>query len=890
MRFRFLLLCVFLVNLAGLSSVHAEDLRIEVDGATLHVEVDGPIGAPAILTFNGAGCTTNMWDKVVPRVADRFRFIRFDVRGTGRSTPSESEDGYTFEQYSEDAIAILKHFGYEKSIVWTMAWGSRAGVAYAGLHPERVQLLALYDASVGRADMTAQRARNAKAREARIAAGEPVFDYPEGWNTHLDDEAKAKGLGAARTFDNLPGQLKNITAPTLVCTGDFDPNLVESRKIVAGIKGARLEIMNNIGHGSVLQRPDLTTQIFLAFVDEHMDRLEADVEWRHPGGNVAHHKYSSLNQINRGNAGELEIVWQWEMPDKALISEAPKLERSQNNTQPIMVDGVLYATSASSQLVALDPTTGKPNWVFNPKSFERGPPTTARGFLHRGASYWTDGKEKRILYVSSVGELYSVDAKTGEPDADFGDAGLVDLKQFLLRKKVASTISGTSPPLIVGNVVIPSYWMSDQSNYKEMPPGDIWAFDVRTGKRLWTFHTIPRDGEFGAETWEGESRTYTGNANPWAPISADEQLGYIYVPVSMPTNLWYGGHRRGDNLFGNSILCLDAKTGKRVWHFQMIHHDIWDYDVSAAPVICDIVVDGKPIQAVAQVTKQSFTYVFDRVTGEPVWPIEEREVLRSVTPGEAASPTQPFPTKPAAFDLQGFWAKDVIDFTPLLHREAIQILDTRGIRFVPMYKPATKEGVIQSPGFGGGANWGGAAFDPETNLLYVPSATRPINIAMKQPDPNRATSEYVMGKTFSLDGPQGLPLMKPPYSRITAIDMNTGDHAWMTPLGSGPRHHPVLSELKLGALGSQSHSGILVTKELVFATGKGHVLIDDGDDKQPMLYAFDKATGECVAEHAIPSAGRPGAMTYSVDGRQYIVLGTGYLREDPYMVAFALPE
>jgi len=612
-------------------------------------------------------------------------------------------------------------------------------------------------------------------------------------------------------------------------------------------------------------------------------------DWPHPGGNIAHWKYAPLDLINRDNVDALEVAWMWESADTALVKDVPALERSQNTTQPIMVDGVVYVTTASSQVAALDAATGEEKWVFNPKSYERGPPTTARGFLHRGASYCTDGDAQRVLFVSSVGELYSLDAATGLPDEAFGDGGIVDLKQFLTRKQNARTISGTSPPLIIGDTVIPSYWMSDQSNYKEMPPGDVWAFDIRSGKKLWTFHTIPRDGEFGTDTWEGDARSYTGNANPWAPIAGDEELGYVYVPVSMPTNLWYGGHRRGNNLFGNSIVCLDAKTGKRIWHYQMIHHDIWDYDVSAAPVLCDIVVDGRPVKAVAQVTKQAFCYVLDRVSGKPIWPIEERSVPASDTPGEAAALTQPFPTRPAAFDLQGFSKEDVINLTPELHAEALEIIESRGIDFDPLYQPATAKGVIQSPGFSGGANWGGAAFDPETGWLYVPSATRPINIAMKQPDPNRASSAYVMGKTFTLDGPQGLPLMNPPYSRVTAIDLNTGDHAWMSPVGSGPRHHPALKSLNLGALGSQTHSGVLVTKELVFVTGKGFVL-EHGDDRQPMLYAYDKRSGEVLAEFPLPSSGRPGAITYAVDGRQYIVLATGYLREPRHIIAFALAD
>ncbi len=612
-------------------------------------------------------------------------------------------------------------------------------------------------------------------------------------------------------------------------------------------------------------------------------------EWPQTGGDNAHRKYSPLDQISRDTVGDLEIVWLWKSADTEIAKTVEQLRRSQNQAQPIMVGSVLYVTTAASQLAALNAATGEELWVFDPKSYEQGPPTTARGFLHRGQSYWSDGEEERIFFVSSIGDLFSIDPSTQQPDPAFGTEGRIDLKGLLTRKRSAATISGTSPPLVIGDLVIPSYWMNDQSSYKEMPPGDVWAFDVRTGERRWTFHTIPRDGEFGEETWYGDSRSYTGNANPWAPIAGDDDRGIVYVPVSMPTNLWYGGHRGGDNLFGNSLVALEAQTGRRIWHFQMIHHDIWDYDVPAAPVLCDIEVDGRHIEAIAQVTKQGFTYVFDRSSGKPVWPIEERPVPVSEIEEESASPTQPFPTRPAPFELQGFSREDVLSLTPELEREALEIIAERGIEYVPIYQPATRHGVIQMPGFAGGANWGGAACDPETGVLYVPSITAPINIAMAEPDPTRSNTDWVMKRSFSVDGPQGLPLHDPPYGRITAIDLNTGEHLWTTPNGAGPRDHPALASLDLGPLGSPTRSGVLLTKQLVFTVGLGHVL-EEGDSRQPMLYAYDKRTGELLAEIELPHRGLPGPMTYLVDGRQYIALGTGYLREPQHIVGLALPS
>jgi quinoprotein glucose dehydrogenase len=357
----------------------------------------------------------------------------------------------------------------------------------------------------------------------------------------------------------------------------------------------------------------------------------------------------------------------------------------------------------------------------------------------------------------------------------------------------------------------------------------------------------------------------------------------------MPTNLWYGGHRRGDNLFGNSIVCLDAKTGERIWHYQMIHHDLWDYDVPAAPVLCDVTIEGQSRKVIAQVTKQSFCYVLDRVTGEPIWPIEEKPVPQSETPGEYTSKTQPFPTKPAAFDLQGFFEKDVVNLTPELHAEALRIIEERGIPFAPMYQPATGTGVMQMPGFAGGANWGGAAFDPDTGWLYVPSITYPTAIGIGKPDPSRANSDYVMQRKFKLEGPQGLPLYNPPYARVTAIDLSTGEHVWMTPNGAGPRNHPALKHLGLGPLGSDMRTGILLTKELVFTVGKGYAL-KEGDTEQPMLYAYDKTSGKLLAEVELPHRGLPGSMTYMHEGRQFIALGTGYLGQPQHIVALALAE
>jgi quinoprotein glucose dehydrogenase len=415
----------------------------------------------------------------------------------------------------------------------------------------------------------------------------------------------------------------------------------------------------------------------------------------------------------------------------------------------------------------------------------------------------------------------------------------------------------------------------------------VRGFDVRTGKELWQFHTIPQEGEFGNETWEKDSWRHTGAANVWGSLTADPELGYVYLPTSTPTNDYYGGHRPGNNLFAESIVCLDAKTGRRVWHFQMVHHGIWDYDATAAPLLVDITVGGKRIKAVAVVTKQAFTYVFDRVTGQPVWPIEERPVPKGSVPGEWYSPTQPFPTKPPAFDRQGLTMDDLIDFTPALKQEAATILND--YVYGPIYTPPSfvgdgKRGTILMPGAGGGANWHGAAVDPETGYLYVPSRTAPSVIQIDKADKTRSDFDYMRGGGAGLRGPQGLPLYKPPYMRLTAIDLNAGTIAWMVPLGDGPRQRVIdLGMPDPGPLGGGAYTGPLVTKDLLFIGLRGNEAPDlvFGPARQipktteSVLRAFDKRTGETLHSVVLAVSPTGSPMTYMADGKQYIVLAYG---------------
>jgi glucose dehydrogenase len=608
-------------------------------------------------------------------------------------------------------------------------------------------------------------------------------------------------------------------------------------------------------------------------------------EWRAYGGDDGSTKYSTLDQINRENAGNLKIAWTWESPDLPLQKENRMLSSFAFETTPLMVGGVLYASTSLSQLAAIDAQTGKTIWVFNPESYKTGRPTNL-GFVHRGLAYWSDGKSERLFIATGDAYLWAVDAKTGKAVDSFGESGKINLAKGIPLAQNSRNYAMTSPPVICRDAVIVGSSIFDGPTNMEMPRGDIQAFDTRTGKPLWIFHSVPQAGEYGVESWEKESWKYTGNTNVWTLMSVDEELGYVYLPFGTPTNDWYGGHRPGDNLFGESLVCLEAKTGKRVWHFQTVHHGLWDYDLPAAPVLCDITAGGRRIKAVAQITKTGFTFVFDRTNGKPVWPIEERAVPQSKVEGEHTSPTQPVPTRPAPFELQGATEDNLIDFTPELREEAKNIL--KKYDHGPIFTPPSEEGTINLPGWAGGGNWWGAAFDPQTKMFYIPSITSPIIVKLVKPDPARSNFRYVRGgpgMLGSVDGPRKLPLFKPPYGRITAINLNNGKQVWMIPHGDGPRKK--VSEIvgkDVGPLGAGG-GGPLLTKTLLFigqgASGRG----GSGGDGAHLLRAFDKATGKVVAEIELPATPSGTPMTYLAGGKQYIVLAIN----DGRLVALSLP-
>ncbi len=610
-------------------------------------------------------------------------------------------------------------------------------------------------------------------------------------------------------------------------------------------------------------------------------------EWRFYGGDNGSTKYAPLNQINEKNVKDLKVAWSWDSPDLPLQQQNRMLASLGFAPTPVMANGVLYTSTSLSQVAAIDPATGKTIWVYDPKSYQAGRPTNL-GFVHRGIAYWTDGKEERLFIGTADAYLIAVDAKTGQPVTTFGENGKVNLAKAVPLAVNARNYAVTHPPLICRDVVIVGASINDVPQSKEAPRGDIQAFDVRTGKPLWVFHTVPQAGEFGVETWENESWKYTGNTNVWTLMSADEETGYVYLPVGTPTNDWYGGHRLGNNLFAETLLCLDAKTGRRIWHFQTVHHGLWDYDLPAAPVLCDIRVGGKKIKAVVQITKTGFTFVFDRATGKPVWPIEERPVPQSKVPGERTSPTQPFPTKPAPFETQGSTVDNLIDFTPELREEAKKILEQYD--YGVLFTPPTERGTVNLPGWGGGANWWGAAFDPDTGLFYIPSASSPIVVKLAKPDPARSNFNYVRiggGLGAGVDGPRGLPLFKPPYGRITAINLNTGNHEWQIPLGDGPRAevNQIIGNGKdVGPLGAGG-GGPLLTKTLLFvgqgASGRG----GSGGGGANVLRAYDKKTGEVVAEIRLPGRPHGTPMTYEIKGKQYIAMTTSNGR----IIALSLP-
>ena len=645
----------------------------------------------------------------------------------------------------------------------------------------------------------------------------------------------------------------------------------------------------------------------------------ATVGWPTYGGDLASHRYSPADQITGANVNKLEIAWR--LKTDFLGPRADTLY----SATPLVVDRVLYTTAGTRRAaIALNAATGEMLWMHAEDEGRRGQ-NAIRAGAGRGVAYWgnTDGSDRRILYVTPGYRLLALDAKTGIPVPTFGRNGAVDLKLEMDQELDLDTgeVGLNATPLVVGDIVVVGAAHRPGSAPRTMrnAKGYLRAYDVRTGKRLWTFHTIPQRGEFGYDTWLEGSAEFNGNTGVWAQMSADPELGLVYVPVEMPTGDYYGANRPGNNLFADSLVALDIKTGRRKWHYQTVHHDVWDWDLACAPILLDMNVNGRRVKAVAQPTKHAFLFVFNRETGEPIWPIEERPVPQSDAPKERTSPTQPFPTRPAPFDRQGIGENDLLDLTPALKTEAIEV--AKRYKLGPMFTPPVVSSLdgplatVQVPSEVGGANWPGGSFDPEHNFLYIHSHTNAFMNALVPATPAQSDMGYISGQARAggagargggpgggrAAGPggggragtvQGLPLVKPPYDRITAYNMNTGEIVWQKTHSSTPdeiRNHAALKGLDLPRLGQPGRTfiGVLTTKTLVIA-GEGGVHTNAAGKRVALLRAYDKLTGADAGEVEMPARQTGSPMSYQIDGRQFIVLAVSS-GDGAELLAYSLP-
>jgi quinoprotein glucose dehydrogenase len=674
-------------------------------------------------------------------------------------------------------------------------------------------------------------------------------------------------------------------------------------------------------------------------------------EWPYYTADLKGTRYSPLDQINASNFKELEVAWRFKTDNLGTRPEY-KLEGT-----PLMVKGVLYATGGTRRaVVALRAETGELLWTHS--EFEGARAVNApRQLSGRGLSYWTDGKDERILYVTPGYRLVELDAKTGQRISSFGKDGIVDLKVGVVHGTGQQIDLETgdaglhSTPTVVKDVVMVGMSMKEGMTVKthDNSKGQVRAFDVRSGKMLWAFNTIPRPGEFGNDTWQNNSWATNGNTGVWTQISVDEELGLVYLPVESPTSDFYGGSRPGNNLYGESIVCVDLKTGQRKWYFQVVHHPIWDYDLSSAPILADINVNGRAIKAVAVPSKESFLYVFDRTNGNPVWPIEERPVPKGDVPGEWYSPTQPFPTKPPAYARQAVTVDDLIDFTPALRAQALQV--TESFKMGPMFNPPTVSklggpyGALTLGTTGGGTNWPGAGYDPETHTVYAQANnSQVVPIGLIEPPEGFSDIKYVLGTAgqpfrvsegpgfgsaadfpqpqrggrgaaaaaagrgaaaplapaaapaaAQAEGPrttvQGLPLVKPPYGVLSAVNLDKGELMWQVPHGDTPdavRNNAALKGLNIPKTGQGGSVGLIVTKTLVIL-GDPQVTTTPEHPRGAMLRAYDKTTGKEVGAILMPAPQSGSPMTYSVNGTQYIVVAVSGGNYSGEYIAYRLP-
>ena len=620
-----------------------------------------------------------------------------------------------------------------------------------------------------------------------------------------------------------------------------------------------------------------------ADVAKHYD----STEWKYWGGDGGQTRYAPLNGINAGNVNKLKIAWRWS------ADMAGGAESSNYKATPLLDDGVLYVPWLNNGMAAINAGTGKTVWTFEPQPADIG----GRGasLVLRSLAYWTDGVDKRVFHNSGDGRLIAVDGKTGKAASGFGKNGWIDLRPGITDGTPVTDVGSVSPAIVVGNVIVVQTIPGGARN-KEAAPGHIRGFDVKTGELVWTFHMVPRKGEYGYDTWENGAADYVGNSGTWTMMSADVERGLVYVSGDTPSNDFYGGERLGDGLFAESVVCIDAKTGKRVWHFQVVHHGIWDYDVPAAPILHDIVKDGKRIPVATVLTKQSNVFVFDRVTGEPIWPIEEKPFPASKIPGEKLSATQPIPSWPKPLQSQGYHEEDLIDFTPELRKEAIAIM-SKYAKSDTLYEPLVDvkatghKGTLVNPGYGGGPNWNGASFDPDTGALYIPIRFKPNAAGLAPSDASRTNMKYNQSGNHVVQGPRGLPLFKPPYSEVVALNMNSGNHLWRIPLGKpGPsiRNNPAIKDLPLDwdKMGDfDIRPSPLLTKELFFLGASGNLA---GGTGSPAFRAYDKTNGKIVWEMDMPSLVSGAPMTFELNGRQYIAVAISARGKPAEIVALTL--
>jgi quinoprotein glucose dehydrogenase len=641
----------------------------------------------------------------------------------------------------------------------------------------------------------------------------------------------------------------------------------------------------------------------------------ADTDWSTYGGNLASMRHAALDQISAANFSSLEVAWRFKTDNLG-----PRPEFNFQAT-PLVVGGRLYSTGGVRRAVfSLDAATGELFWVYSEDEGRRGA-AAPRQLSGRGLAYWSDGREERVLYVTPGYRMIALDARTGRPVSGFGQNGVVDLKQGLegIVDVDTAPVGLHSTPLVAGDAVLVGAAFEGGANPRSRTnvKGAVRAFDVRTGRRLWTFNTIPEPGQPGSESWEGDSLAYTGNTGVWAQMSADLQLGLAYLPVELPTHDYYGGARPGNNLFAESIVAVDLKTGQRRWHYQLVHHGIWDMDIPCAPILVDITMNGRVVKALAQPTKQAFLYVLNRETGEPIWPIEERPVPQGDVPGEKYSPTQPFPTRPAPYDRQGLAVDDLIDFTPALREEALKVVSQ--YRMGPIFTPpvlSRAEGPIatlQMASQGAATNWPGGSYDPDTQVLYVYSQAQVATLGLVPPPPGAApdvrfhqgtvlsgprtsggsgSASAAAGGAVTAPTVQGLPLIKPPYGQISAIDLGRGEILWQVPHGDTPdviRNHPALRGLSIPRTGRPGMAGTLVTRSLVIAGEPGFGPTPSGQ-RGSMLRAYDKRTGAEVGAVYMPAPQTGSPMTYMLNGRQYLVVAISGGAYSGELLALRLPR